>query len=191
MGGKPGNRIGELREKAGLTVGELAERSGVSEKDITEYETRPDRTAAMKLGTCLRLSNALGVRIEELLSESVADRDIFEEGYMLFTTGHCLMACKDAGKPFSGMTEGSCGRVFLAEKQLFHSCEEAMAALERYSPEVGPALRLPEKPGERYREVCEYFIQRVLTRNGAVISVRGERRYAVLPAGETNSPGKN
>jgi len=64
-----GSFIRDRRQELGLSVHELSERSGLTESAIYMIE-RGDRTR-LQPDTCMRLSAALEVGVDALLSESV------------------------------------------------------------------------------------------------------------------------
>lgn len=61
------NNLKEIRTKKGLTQIQLAEQSGISIQNIKKMESKNFSLAKCKYETLIKLSNALGVDIDELL----------------------------------------------------------------------------------------------------------------------------
>lgn len=66
-----GKRIRELRKKAGMTQPQLAERVGVHETTIRRWEQETDKGPDTAM--IMKLSEALNVSAENLLSESIEE----------------------------------------------------------------------------------------------------------------------
>lgn len=59
----------ELREKAGLTRAQLSEQTGISFRTIEAYEQERKDINGAKLKTLLKLCQALGCNLSELLTD--------------------------------------------------------------------------------------------------------------------------
>lgn len=70
-------KLQSMREKAGLKQSELATLSGVNLRSLQDYEQGHKAITSAKGETLLRLSSVLGYSIEEILSGSSAECDLF------------------------------------------------------------------------------------------------------------------
>lgn len=61
------NNIKYLRNKAGLTQKELSEKSGITQGKISVYE-QTDDLSKVYFGTIIRISSALGVTVDEIIT---------------------------------------------------------------------------------------------------------------------------
>jgi DNA-binding transcriptional regulator YiaG len=64
----PVNPLAYYRTKAGLSQSQLAEKSGVSVRVLQNYEQGERDLAKAAAGTVVRLAQAVGVTVEELLN---------------------------------------------------------------------------------------------------------------------------
>ena len=62
------NRLGSLRRNAGLTQQQLSQKSGVPLTTLQKLENGTNRILGCRTEIALKLSNALGITIEELVS---------------------------------------------------------------------------------------------------------------------------
>lgn len=62
------NRLGYLRRNAGLTQQQLSQKSGVPLTTLQKLENGTNRVLGCRTEIALKLSNALGITIEELVS---------------------------------------------------------------------------------------------------------------------------
>ena len=61
------NNIKYLRNKAGLTQKELSEKAGITQGKISVYE-QTDDLSKVYFGTIIRISSALGVTVDEIIT---------------------------------------------------------------------------------------------------------------------------
>lgn len=69
---KRANNLKALRIKAGLTQTELAARSGIGQNKISLYEMTDD-LSKIYFGTIIRIAEALGVMIDEIVTPISAE----------------------------------------------------------------------------------------------------------------------
>ena len=76
----------EHRLQLGLTQGELERISGISVKTIQQIENHKRPLGGVSVNTAIRLANALGITVEELVGKvfEVNDEMYFENDFVWF-----------------------------------------------------------------------------------------------------------
>ena len=72
------NNIKKLREAKGLTRAELAERTGINVRTLEAYEYGKKDINGAKIKTLLRLCNALGCKLNDILTDPYTLEALYE-----------------------------------------------------------------------------------------------------------------